>query len=230
MTEAEWLACDEPTPMLEFLQSTASDRKLRLFACACCRRLWPLLSDERSRGALVVSELYADGLVSPEELDTACRQAGVASGALLRGSESTSTAATAAEIAVETEARYVVENATLIAADAAAHAIAENVKPDDYDAEWRAARNAEVIEQSHLLRDLFAPFVPRLVPDRIWRTDTAVSLACQMYESRDFSAMPILADALQDAGCDSTAILDHCRGPGPHVRGCFVVDLLLGKE
>jgi hypothetical protein len=62
-----------------------------------------------------------------------------------------------------------------------------------------------------------------------WRTDTAVTLARQMYDSRDFSAMPILADALQDAGCVSDAILDHCRGPGPHVRGCWVVDLVLGK-
>ena len=50
-----------------------------------------------------------------------------------------------------------------------------------------------------------------------------------MYASRDFSPMPILADALQDAGCDSADILDHCRGSGPHVRGCWVVDLVLGK-
>jgi hypothetical protein len=63
-----------------------------------------------------------------------------------------------------------------------------------------------------------------------WRTDTVVSLAHQMTESCDFSAMPILADALQDAGCDNADILSHCRGPGPHVRGCWVVDLVLGKE
>jgi hypothetical protein len=62
-----------------------------------------------------------------------------------------------------------------------------------------------------------------------WRTSTAVALARQMYDSRDFSAMPILADALQDAGCDNADILDHCRGPGPHVRGCWVVDLILEK-
>jgi hypothetical protein len=64
----------------------------------------------------------------------------------------------------------------------------------------------------------------------VWLTSTVVGLARQMYESRDFSPMPILADALQDAGCDSDDILDHCRGPGPHVRGCWVVDLVLGKE
>ena len=57
-----------------------------------------------------------------------------------------------------------------------------------------------------------------------------VALAGQMYESRDFGAMPILAGALQDAGCDSDEVLGHCRGPGPHVRGCWVVDLVLGKE
>src|SRR5262245_21894182 len=63
-----------------------------------------------------------------------------------------------------------------------------------------------------------------------WRTDTAVSLARQMYELGDFSLMPILADALQDAGCDNDELLNHCRGPGPHVRGCWVVDLVRGKE
>ncbi|AMV24453.1 hypothetical protein VT84_08650 [Gemmata sp. SH-PL17] len=63
-----------------------------------------------------------------------------------------------------------------------------------------------------------------------WQTSTAVALASQMYESRDFGAMPILADALQDAGCDNADVLVHCRGSGPHVRGCWVVDLLLGKK
>ncbi|MDY3560575.1 hypothetical protein R5W23_001819 [Gemmata sp. JC673] len=80
-----------------------------------------------------------------------------------------------------------------------------------------------------LTRDIFGnPFRP-VTFSPFWRTDTALSLARQMYESRDFSAMPILADALQDAGCDSPEVLDHCRGDGPHVRGCWVVDLVLGK-
>jgi hypothetical protein len=80
------------------------------------------------------------------------------------------------------------------------------------------------------LRDIFGnPFRPVSFPP-VWRTDTAIALARNMYESRDFSAMPILADALQDAGCDSAAILDHCRSAEQlHVRGCWVVDLVLGK-
>jgi hypothetical protein len=83
---------------------------------------------------------------------------------------------------------------------------------------------------ANLLRDIFGnPFRP-VTFSPSWRTDTAVSLARQMYDARDFSAMPILADALQDAGCDDDDILTHCRGPAPHVRGCWVCDLVLGKE
>ena len=81
-----------------------------------------------------------------------------------------------------------------------------------------------------LIRDIFGnPFRP-VAFSPSWRTSTVLALASQMYESRDFGAMPILADALQDAGCDSAEVLDHCRGEGPHVRGCWVVDLVLGKE
>jgi hypothetical protein len=81
-----------------------------------------------------------------------------------------------------------------------------------------------------LLYDVFGnPFRPVAFSPE-WRTNTVIALARQMHESRDFSAMPILADALQDAGCDNADILDHCRGPGPHVRGCWCVDLVLGRE
>ncbi|MBP3959644.1 hypothetical protein J8F10_30735 [Gemmata sp. G18] len=82
-----------------------------------------------------------------------------------------------------------------------------------------------------MCRDIFGnPFRPvAFSPD--WRTSTTVTLAAQMYESRDFSAMPILADAIQDAGCDNDDILNHCRDANQvHVRGCWVVDLVLGKE
>ena len=88
----------------------------------------------------------------------------------------------------------------------------------------------EQVHQSKLLRDIFGNPFHSITFSPEWHSDTAVSLARQMCESRDFSAMPILADALQDAGCDSASILDHCRGDGPHVRGCWVVDLVLGKQ
>ncbi|WP_162667923.1 hypothetical protein [Gemmata massiliana] len=81
-----------------------------------------------------------------------------------------------------------------------------------------------------LVRDIFGNPFRSVVFSPSWRASTAIALAGQMYESRDFSAMPILADALQDAGCDNTDVLDHCRGEGPHVRGCWVVDLVLNKQ
>ncbi|MBP3957721.1 hypothetical protein J8F10_20920 [Gemmata sp. G18] len=81
-----------------------------------------------------------------------------------------------------------------------------------------------------MVRDIFGNPFRSVAFTPEWRTSTAVAIASHMYEWRDFNAMPILADALQDAGCDSADVLDHCRGPGPHVRGCWVVDLVLGKE
>ena len=86
-------------------------------------------------------------------------------------------------------------------------------------------------ENGWIVRDIFGnPFRP-VAFDPAWRTETAVLLARQMYDSRDFGAMPILADALQDAGCESEEILSHCRDANQvHVRGCWVVDLVLGKE
>lgn len=100
-----------------------------------------------------------------------------------------------------------------------------------FEVEELARLEAEVAAwQAEHLRDLFGnPFrPPDLVP--AWQTETVMGLARRVYELRDFSAMPILADGLQDAGCDDGDLLGHCRGPGPHVRGCWVVDLVLGKE
>ncbi|MBP3955563.1 hypothetical protein J8F10_09745 [Gemmata sp. G18] len=90
-----------------------------------------------------------------------------------------------------------------------------------------------VEEQKHqamLVREVFGNPLHSVVFSPDLCTNTVLTLAQQMYEGREFSAMPILADALQDAGCDDTDVLDHCRGSGPHVRGCWVVDLILGKE
>jgi hypothetical protein len=99
--------------------------------------------------------------------------------------------------------------------------------PDLMDGATRDERAAQVV----LIRDVFGnPFRP-VAFSPAWRTATALALAKQMYDSRDFGAMPILADALQEAGCEDEAILSHCRDAAqPHVRGCWVVDLVLGKS
>jgi hypothetical protein len=92
----------------------------------------------------------------------------------------------------------------------------------DVPAEWRA--------QPALVRCIFGdPFRPAIF-DPSWRSDTVVSLATQMYETRNFLLMPIMGDALADAGCPDGDILEHCRVSGPHVRGCHVVDLVLNRS
>jgi hypothetical protein len=196
MTEAEWLACEDPEPLLEFLRSSASERKLRLLGCARC----DLSNPDPTNTAEAVR--FADGLATLDELRAAW---GVTDSMPWswpeRGYEWVRTA--------------------LPARPNPAH---RELDPDGFD---RLVAFRENVLRA--LRDIFGnPFRPVAFAPA-WRTDTAVTLARMMYESRDFSAMPILADALQDAGCDNDDVLNHCQGDGPHVRGCWVVDLILGK-
>jgi hypothetical protein len=215
MTEAEWLAGTELQLMIEHLEHEGRNRKYRLFGCACCRRAWEHLTDVRSRKAVEVCEQFADGLADR----TALRAAHQAAHDAVEDNVDTSQDDNwTAFDAVRTNA----EDAAYRAADLAADTLRNYVFAHKRDEEEQA--------QLALLRDIFGnPFQPvSFAPE--WRTSTAVALASQMYESRDFSPMPILADALQDAGCDSADVLDHCRGEGPHVRGCWVVDAVLNKE
>jgi hypothetical protein len=218
MTEAEWLACEEPSTMLhEVLSDASGSRKLRLFGCAACRRVWAVMGDD-CRAAVEASECYADGLISYESLDLISAAAEEAWEDILtepdgEGSTAASVAHAASYASSPSLALYVLTEATESVVEARGGDLSEE----------RAA-------QSALLRDIFGnPFRP-VSFDPAWRTDTAVSLARGMYDSRDFGAMPILADALQDAGCEEEAILMHCRDVNqPHVRGCWVCDLVLGK-
>ena len=103
-----------------------------------------------------------------------------------------------------------------------------NRSPGDYSASARG-RTVEQLEQIKLFRDIFGnPFRP-VTFDPAWQTSDTTGIAGRMYDSREFSAMPILADALEEAGCTNADVLLHCREPGVHIRGCWVVDLVLGK-
>jgi hypothetical protein len=88
----------------------------------------------------------------------------------------------------------------------------------------------EETAQCDLLRDIFGNPFHHLTPDASWLTATVTQLAQAIYDERAFDRMPILGDSLEDAGCTDTSILEHCRGPGPHTRGCWVVDLILSKN
>jgi hypothetical protein len=216
MEEDEWLICTYPSPMLECLP-TPTARKERLFAVACCRRVWEYLPGASSKHAVEVAERYADGNATSEELEAACE-------------------AEESHPSADYGLIQVVRPAASLSVDADNCALntsllfADITVPDEGGKRWEEADGAESSAQANLLRDIFGnPFRPvTFAPE--WRTDTAIALARQMYESREFGAMPILADALLVAGCDTEDILAHCRGDGPHVRGCWVVDLVLGKE
>jgi hypothetical protein len=234
MTEAEWLVCTSPERMLRFLWATASDRKLRLFAVACARRLSHLSTGEFGRRMnylsisqrLAVAERFADGASSVGELEAAW-DAGMnvrVLGAAPAPWRAEDYAEAAAGDACNREASSAALWAMLDGQDAA-----DPWAKTDQSGEM--PEGTEHHPQVSLLRDIFGnPFRP-VVFSPEWRTSTAVTLAAQMYESRDFGAMPILADALQDAGCDNENILAHCRDANAtHVRGCWVVDLVLGEE
>jgi hypothetical protein len=223
MTEREWLTCTDPTSMLAHLVAAASDRKLRLFAVACCRRIWEAMADERSQRAVVVAEQYADGLCDFREV----HEARDAAGAAVEKASGTRYAPPA-HCGMST-----LGPVAHTAAANCAYFAAVTVLPAGHDEEYwlDEAYVGEGEAQVALLRDIFGnPFRPVTV-DPAWLTSTVVALAKSIYESRDFSAVPILADALQDAGCDNDAILTHCRDTAlTHVRGCWVVDLLTGRS
>jgi hypothetical protein len=220
VTESDWATCADPQKMLAFLRDRGpSERKLRLFAVACCRRVEHLLSSRHCRKALTTAERYADGEVSGEKLGFAWADARRASQSAFRAAESSSTGSAMWAVS---EACQVESGRLLVAADVAArYAAYANDLPQ------RATAQSE---QADLLRDIFGHVFGRTPFAPSWRTETAVALARQMYESRDFLLMPILGDALADAGCPDGEVLEHCRGPGPHSRGCWVADLILGKS
>ncbi|QEG27365.1 hypothetical protein GobsT_21190 [Gemmata obscuriglobus] len=224
MTEEEWLACNDPGALIPLSWERNQKRKVRLFGCACCRRIWELLIHPTSRSAVEIAERYAEGNAERSELDRAAEGARRASELAHNGGEPFSSLVYARPGAYESAAH-------------AAYTLARPSRPAGWPlmretaeaASDAAGRVTERAEQIALVRDIFGnPFRPiSLAPE--WRTPTAVALALRMYDARNFDAMPILADALQDAGCENGDILNHCRGNQPHVRGCWVVDLILGK-
>jgi hypothetical protein len=215
MTEAEWLVCTDSEVMLEVVRDKATVRKLRLFACACCRHVWHLLADPRSRQAVEVAERFADGMVGEDEL-AAARES-----------------ARAARRALDPERRPHVASAPKWAAWEpcpsptvfwwSAYMAATDTPPK---AEGDTGQERQY--QCALLRDIF-PF-SHVAIDSTWRTQTVLDQARSIYEDRGFDRLPILSDALEDAGCTDAAILNHLRGPGPHVRGCWALDAILGRE
>jgi hypothetical protein len=217
MTEADWLACTDPQPMLAFLRGKTGGRKVRLFICALARRAWPALSGD-ARRAVGVAERLADGQCGEAERLAAYEAAGGDWAALYTQADGIPAKA------------LLVENLDYYSADAAVSVLRVADERGEYLLEVTPERvAAESAAQCDLLRDIFGNPLRPAPADPHWRTSAVLGLAATMYDARDFTAMPVLADALEEAGCNDAAITSHCRGPDRHVRGCFVVDLILGK-
>jgi hypothetical protein len=253
MTEADWNACTHPTPMLEFLRQRggkASDRKLRLFACACCRRIWPHFIDSRSRRLVEVAEAFADGLADGETLQSAFDDSSEAQDAVhWEGGDAVEQGAAEAVLGLRAELNLaaVLDEVDEVVGEYAAGQEWDRINktPDNH---WsvRDREHREVFErgvatervvQTILLRDVVGPRsfrpLPPLDPDWLsWNGGIVRQLAEAMYAKRDFTPewMGVLGAALLDAGCTDAEILKHCGGPGPHTRGYWVVDTVLGKE
>jgi hypothetical protein len=255
LSEAEWRSAASPHALLvELVQhrETARRRRLRLFACACCRQVWHLLADEDSRQAVAVAERYADGRASGAKLDAAWRSAraveqrargrvleltggrtsrrGVVPANLVAAQQARGTAAAAEVTASETistdDLGRAVETVALLCAQAAGAGWAR----------WedgRPVQHAVEAIQCALLRDLFDPFHPPVPPPPAVLASNggaARRLAQSIYEGRRFEDLPVLADLLEEAGLTDAGLLGHLRGPGPHALGCAALDAVLQKS
>ncbi len=224
MTEREWLECDDAEVMLEHMRGKASDRKLRLLACASAARVCKWLPTKRLRDAIAVAERVADGLLTRSEFKQ-CRT-GLQAHCFRPSWRFTSeTAAHTIKQLLQPRAWNAAASVTDLATDTVVIATAPARKA--------AVRDKELGYHCSLLRDVFGnPFCPVSMPRSIyaWNDAALTRMANAIYDDRAFDQLALLADALEDAGCTDAAILGHCRGGGPHVRGCWVVDLLLGKS
>lgn len=229
MTEQEWLDCLDPRWMLEHLRKKARSRKLRLFACACARRAWRRLKTPVCCEAVEVAERYADKQAKNAERVQVNRTVR----ALCKPPHITDEVSITSHVSHGT--RYTQVDANIAAQRAVFVVTGVRNRGDNPDAE-----DAERAAQAEIFREIFGnPFRPVAVDASwlAWNDGTVVKLAQAIYDERelpsghlDVGRLAVLADALEDAGCADQEILAHCRGPGPHVRGCWVVDLLLGKE
>ena len=251
MTEAEWSSCQEVGSLLAYVLGKVSARKLRLFACACCRTMWEWLGERACRRAVEVAECHADGLEDDETLKLA-REAvqkvrefedwhSTWRGHLLPWRGTSSLAYCVAHAAYACAAEDA-DDAAFTAAAMARQAIAEGARLSLWPhrtvhdprpvSKKKAAPLTESQIQARWLRDIVGnPFRPVLVEASwlAWAGGTARRIAETVYRQRAFDRLPILADTLEDAGCDSADLLDHLRKPGDHVRGCWAVDRLLNR-
>jgi hypothetical protein len=233
MTEADWNSSTVPHQMLLALRASgrASGRKLRLFAVACCRGVWNSWQPNRLHPAVLTCEAFADGLVGRKSLRIARSEIGGVGSYSAKAMVYSATDAALSDVpsaAAEGAARCAADYCGLAAEG-------DHITPASRDA-FKAASKIEHERQAALLRCIFGPLLYRPLPPvaptvLAWNGGMVGRLAAGVYESRDFSQgrLGVLADAAEEAGLEAE-FLGHLRGPGPHARGCWGVDLLLGRD
>ena len=217
LDEHKWDASKSPNEMFETILrlNGTSLRKLQLWSCACLRRILPLLVTEKCRRPIEVMERFIEGRAHRNELVEAARGAEN----VRKGSQIARRAICEASRMFTAGLSFPPSNIS----EAAAAAVDESTGVTSFGLVERE-------KQASLLRDILGnPFRPVTLDPR-WLTSNVIDLAQAIYQERAFEKMPILADALMDAGCDSDEMLKHCRCDSLHVRGCWVVDLLIGKQ
>ena len=253
MKDEDWLRCTWPGEMIPYLPTERNDWRIRLFGCACCRRIWGLLIDDRSRKVIELAERHAAGQAGDRELAAGCLDAYRAHQALSLGEQRQLTASSRAHaLNMASRAAACMGERTVstafkaadLAAAAVGHAAAAARWGEDGGIEWAAhdhfdqeAYDLELAGQCLLLRDLFGSPLRPGEDELPWRTPTVATLARATDQERllpggelDKVRLAVLADALEEAGCSDPAILEHLRGPGPHVPGCWAVEFLLARR
>jgi hypothetical protein len=257
MSEQEWQTAISPYLMIQHLHQHAKvsrvpggQRRLRLFRCACCRAIWDFFDDAICQQAVEMSERYADQAASRAELSTlqasteeVAQAAGQQMGEVFRRCSAKDMAWKNASLfhAITTAARWTVSTQfgpriSHIITMTTQHAGAVLAGESQASLEPMLRQQEQERLQAHFLRDIFGnPFQP-LTFNPSWLTPTVQALAQGAYDQRTLPAgildndrLAVLADALEDASCTDQVILGHLRGPGPHVRGCAVLDAILGN-
>jgi hypothetical protein len=230
MTEEEWLSCDHPALMLNLIRGKSSERKLRLFACACCRSVWSLLNSALLWHAVEIGEGCADRLIDEKEIDRLQQEMWI-SETVDRNAQNAAAGAVAPPHFLS-QGWFVHAVAALEHERAFQEAVRRGERRLPPDIKRRSVRAL-----MGLFRDVFVnPFRP-VVLDPRWQTPLTVDLAEAAYQQRilpvghlDPVRLAVLSDAIEETGCADQTILGHLRTPGPHVRGCWLVDALLSKE
>ena len=240
ITEAEWMASSDPEPMVRLLWAEGSKRKLRLFAVACCQRILPSVGDACFRAALTAAEDFADGLVSMDQVEDIAAEylvAPMAQGSWLNPE----IAAICVTRFLPNRRRHDDPAGIILDFIPFIHRAVAGLQGNVNSESWQMAYKVEQEVESIVLRDIFdnpfRPSPPLSAAVLAWNDSTVRRIAEGIYDERrmpegtlDSGRLAILADALLDAGCDDEDLLAHCRSEGPHVRGCWALDLILRKE